>query len=190
MTAHSVRCAHGSVADFRETRHADGQRGVVFGGRGRLELRSLLLGGGHQWDANAPATEDAIAALVSASPVPLPSEYLALLRLSDGGAASLSGYPGYVRIWAARTAVEHNRDYEVERWLPGFVGFGDNGGPDMVGFDTRSGKPYRVCAIPFAPMEWEAAMGNVTDFSTFIQQLLPSENKHAEPCAEPDRSGC
>ena len=146
-----------------------------------IDLQSLLLGGGYQWEANSPATEDAIAALVSACPVELPSEYLALLRLSDGGTASLSGYPSYVRIWPAQTAVEYNRDYEVERWLPGFVGFGDNGGPDMVGFDTRSSQPYRVCAIPFAPMEWEAAMGEVADFSAFIRQLLPSESKQAEP---------
>ena len=140
-----------------------------------MDLRKLLQDGGHQWDGNPPAAEDDIAALVSSCPVPLPSEYLTLLQLSDGGDALLSGYPTYVRIWSARTAIEYNRDYEVQRWLPGFIGFGDNGGPDMVGFDTRSGQPYRVCAIPFAPMEWEAAMGDVSDFTAFIRQLLPRE---------------
>jgi SMI1/KNR4 family protein SUKH-1 len=148
----------------------------MFRRKRRMDLRTLLLGGGHQWDGNPPAAEDDIEALVSSSPAPLPSEYVALLRLSDGGQAQLSGYPSYVRIWSARTAIEYNRDYEVQQWLPGFVGFGDNGGPDMVGFDTRFGQPYRVCAIPFAPMEWEAAIGEVTDFSAFIRQLLPRHN--------------
>jgi hypothetical protein len=140
-----------------------------------MDLRTLLLGGGHQWDGNPPAAEEDIAALVAFTPVALPPQYIALLRLSDGGYAQLSGYPGYARIWAARTALDYNRDYEVQRWLPGFVGFGDNGGPDMIGFDTRAGQPYRVCAIPFAPMEWNAAMGAVADFATFIQQLLPTD---------------
>jgi SMI1 / KNR4 family (SUKH-1) len=140
-----------------------------------MELRKLLLDGDYQWDGNPPATEEAIAALISSFSLPLPSEYLALLRSSDGGHAHLSGYPSYVRIWPAVTAVEYNRDYEVERWVPGFIGFGDNGGPDMVGFDTRSGQPYRVFSIPFAPMEWEAAMGDMTDFTAFIQRVLPVE---------------
>jgi hypothetical protein len=142
-----------------------------------LELRTLLLGGGYKWDGHAPAAEEDIAALVAASPVPLPAEYLALLRLCDGGHASLSGYPSYVRIWPARTAIEYNLDYEVQRWLPGFVGFGDNGGSDMVGFDTRRGEPYPVCAVPYTPMEWEAAMGQEHDFGAFIRQLLPTRGE-------------
>jgi hypothetical protein len=142
-----------------------------------VELRTLILGGSHQWHGNSPAAEADIAALVAASPAPLPPDYLALLRLSDGGDASLSGYPSYVRIWPARTAIEYNRDYQVQKWLPGFIGFGDNGGPDMVGFDTRRGEPYMVCAVPFAPMEWEAAIGQMPDFGAFIRQLLPVEEE-------------
>jgi hypothetical protein len=150
-----------------------------------VELRALILGGGHQWDGNPPASEADIAALVAGSPVPLPAEYLALLRLSNGGTATLAGYPSYVRVWPARTAVEYNDGYEVQRWLPGFVGLGDNGGPDMVGFDTRAGEPYPVCAVPFVPMEWSAAMGTVPDFGAFIRQLLPVA-PDAEPGAAAD----
>ena len=138
-----------------------------------LELRSLILDGRHQWEGDPPASEDDIASLIASSLISLPAEYLDLLRMSNGGTASLSGYPSYVRIWPALRADEYNRDYEVQKWLPGFIGFGDNGGPDMVGFDTRHGEPYPVCAIPFAPMEWDAAMGQVPDFNAFIRQLLP-----------------
>ena len=138
-----------------------------------MDLRTLIVGGGHQWDGNPPASEADIAALIAGSHVPLPAEYLALLRLSDGGTATLAGYPSYVRVWPARAAVANNADYQVSKWLPGFVGFGDNGGPDMVGFDTRNGQPYPVCAVLFAPMEWSAAMGTVADFGAFLRQLLP-----------------
>lgn len=140
-------------------------------------LRTLLLGGGHRWDGNPPAISEDVAALLTATHVSLPEAYLELLRLSDGGHAFLSGDLGYVRIWPARTAVEYNRDYEVQKWLPGFVGFGDDGGPDMVGFDTRGTAPYPVCAVPFAPMEWDAVRGRVADFDVFIRQLLPVEQR-------------
>lgn len=142
-----------------------------------MQLQALLLNGGHQWVGNPPASEEDIATLVAASPVALPTDYLTLLRLNDGGTAMLGGYPSYVHVWPARTAVEYNRDYEVQKWLPGFVGIGDTGGPDMVGFDTRHGQPYPVCAVPFAPMEWKSALGQVPDFGTFIGQLLPVEEK-------------
>jgi hypothetical protein len=140
-----------------------------------VDLRSLLLGGDYQWEGNPPATPEDIAALEAAFPVPLPADYLALLRLSDGGEAGLSGYPTYVRLWPALKVIDHNEGYQVSHWLPGFIGFGDNGGPDMVGFDTRHGEPYPVCSVMFAPMEWEGAMGQVADFRAFISQLLPRE---------------
>jgi hypothetical protein len=138
-----------------------------------LDLKSLLLSGKYKWAGNPPATPEDIAALEAEFLVPLPTDYLSLLRLSDGGEAELSGYPDYVRIWPALTSINFNDGYQVSHWLPGFIGFGDDGGLEMVGFDTRHGEPYPVCAIPFAPMEWNAAMGQVTDFNAFIRQLLP-----------------
>src|SRR4051812_7238223 len=104
---------------------------------GTMQLREMLLGGRHQWHGMPPATPEAIGVLAAWSPAPLPPEYLDLLRISDGGEASLSGSPSYLRLWPARTVVESNLDYEVQRWVPGFVGVGDNGGPDIIGFDTR-----------------------------------------------------
>ncbi len=138
-----------------------------------MNLQLLLLSGEYRWDANPMAAEADITALVSFCPVVLPSEYLELLRSSDGGDAQRSGYPSYVRFWSARMAIEYNQSYEIERWLPGFVGIGDNGGSELVGFDTRFGQPYRVCTIPFVPMSWDDAVGNSIDFLAFIRQLLP-----------------
>ena len=149
-----------------------------------MDIRSLILSGGFQWEGNPPAVPDDIAALEAAFPVPLPTDYLSLLRVSDGGEAELSGYPTYVRIWPALKSINYNDGYQVSHWLLGFIGIGDNGGPDMVGFDTRQGEPYPVCSVPFAPMEWEAAMGRVPDFGAFISQLLPRESD-AEPLSWP-----
>nr|WP_310484185.1 hypothetical protein [Chamaesiphon sp. VAR_48_metabat_403] len=94
-----------------------------------------------------------------------------MLRSSDGGSAQLSGYPNYVRIWSARSAIEQNQAYEIQSCLPGFIGIGDNGGSELVGFDTRFGEPYRVCTIPSMPMAWEDALGDAIDFPTFIRRL-------------------
>jgi hypothetical protein len=136
-----------------------------------MDLQTLLLNGRDRWDGNSPAAAEDVAALVSWCPVELPSEYLELLRSSDGGDAQLSGYPNYVRIWSARSAIEQNQAYEIQSWLPGFIGIGDNGGSELVGFDTRGGEPYRVCTMPSMPMAWDDALGDALDFPTFIRRL-------------------
>ncbi|MCE9566910.1 MAG: SMI1/KNR4 family protein [Planctomycetes bacterium] len=138
------------------------------------KLRALVLGGGHQWDGDVPASPGEMADLIAWSPVPLPAEYLELLRLSNGGHASLAGYPSYSRIWPAQTAIESNQDYEVPEWVPGFVAFGDDGGEVLIGFDTRAGSPYPVRAVPFVPMAWSDATDVAGDFKEFIGRLLPS----------------
>ncbi len=96
-----------------------------------------------------------------------------LLRMSDGGHASLTGYPSYARVWPARTVIESNRDYEIQRCVPGFVGFGDDGGEVVIGFDTRTGSPYPICAVPFVPMEWASANEVAANFNEFIGRMLP-----------------
>jgi hypothetical protein len=106
----------------------------------------------------------------------LPASYLDFLRLSDGGHADMSGYPSYVRIWSARTVIQYNEGYEVKEFLPDFLGIGDNGGPDMLGFDLRAGQPYPMKAIPFTPMEWEAAIDVASDFDSFVLQILPKQS--------------
>jgi hypothetical protein len=137
-----------------------------------MKLQTLLAQSA--WDGNRPAAKPDITALVAWSPVPLPADYLALLRLSDGGHATRSEYPSYVRFWPARTVVEYNRDYEVQQWVPGLVGFGDDGGPVFVAFDTRRGPPYSIVAVPFAPMEFESAQVVAVDFAAFVAQLAAS----------------
>lgn len=148
-----------------------------------MELRTLLLSGEYQWEGNPPATPEDLASLEAAFPVPLPTDYLSLLQLSDGGEAELSGYPEYVRIWPAMQSINLNDGYLVSHWLPGFIGFGDDGSEEMVGFDTRLGEPYPVCAVPVAPMEWKTAMGKVMDFGAFISQLLPREQDAEQTAA-------
>jgi hypothetical protein len=133
-----------------------------------MDPRALL-------DGNLPVSAADLAALAEWSPAPLPAEYVAALRVSDGGHATRSAYPTYLRFWPARTVIEYNRDYEVQRWVPGLIGFGDDGGPTFLAFDTRRGPPYSVVVVPFASMEFAAAEIIAGNFAEFVGQLLPRE---------------
>ena len=127
-------------------------------------------------DGNPPASAADLAALAEWSPAPLPAEYLAYpSRLSMAGAPPGRSTRATSGSGPARTVVESNRDYEVQRWVPGLVGFGDDGGPVFLAFDTRSGQPYPVIVVPFAPMEFESAQVVAGSFEAFLGQLLPRE---------------
>ena len=80
------------------------------------------------WRGAPPASEAAIQELLVDCGLKLPRAYLDQLRLSNGGEGDLALEPGWVCFWSAEEIVECNRDYEVADNLPGFFGFGSNGG--------------------------------------------------------------
>jgi hypothetical protein len=70
---------------------------------------------------------------------------------------------------------KNNEGYQVQEWVPGFVGVGDDGGEVIVGFDTRSNPPYPVLVVPFVPMEFESSECVASDFAEFMTKLIRRE---------------
>lgn len=123
------------------------------------------------WDREPPADESAIEALVEQSGVDLPQDYLAFLRFSNGGDGHINIEPGWFQIWPAEEVVESNQFFELEEELPGFFGFGSNGGGEMLAFDMRSSQPWPVVMVPFGPLEAEFAIKIADDFLSFADAI-------------------
>jgi hypothetical protein len=86
-----------------------------------------------RWLPRPPAAAEAIARLERAADVPLPADYLELLRTCDGGEGALGLAPLWLVLWDADRAAEHGR---AEAW-PGLFAFGTNGGEETLAFDLR-----------------------------------------------------
>jgi hypothetical protein len=86
------------------------------------------------WRRGTPADPAVVDALARRHPG-LPAAYLAFLRVEDGSEGDLAVEPGWIRLWPAAEVEESNDGYEVAKWLPGFVGFGSNGGGELLVFD-------------------------------------------------------
>lgn len=114
----------------------------------------------------APAV---IAALESAFPG-LPDAYLAQVREDDSAEGDLAVDPGWIAFWPAADVARHNAGYRVSEFLPGFLGFGSNGGGELLAFDTRA-HPWRVCMIPFIPMDETEAVEIAPDFETLSRHF-------------------
>jgi hypothetical protein len=77
--------------------------------------------------------------------ISLPREYLAYVEAGGSSTGFTEGDPGYFQLWALDERAALHRDYGVEEFAPGFVGFGSNGGGELLAFD-HSGA---VFMIPF-----------------------------------------
>jgi SMI1 / KNR4 family (SUKH-1) len=129
------------------------------------------------------ADPDAISQLMAASPVPLPDEYVALLRLHDGGEGELGAELGWFCLWPAAEVLTNNQEYELPESLPGFFGFGSNGGGELLALDCRARPPWPVVIVPFIPLDAEEARRVAADFSGFVR-LLGRTFQDAEPSQE------
>ena len=122
------------------------------------------------WTHHEPAADPgAVAALSAAAEIELPAEYLALLRLSNGGGGPLGVEPGWFQLWPVEEILASNRDYEVHESLPGLFGFGSNGGGELLAFDTRRGPPWPVVMVPFISMEEDTIIDVAKNFAEFLR---------------------
>ena len=98
--------------------------------------------------------------------VQLPAPYLVYL---EGGAdvASTEGAPGYFQLWPPDEILEMNRSYRVAEYAPGFLGFGSDGGGEMLAFD-RDGA---VFMLPFAGMAPKEAKKIASSWSEIAARI-------------------
>ena len=74
-----------------------------------------------------------------------PKDYLSYIEGGGADCGFTEGDPGYFQLWALEEVEALNRDYKVSEFAPGFVGFGSDGGGEMLAFDSNGA----VFMIPF-----------------------------------------
>jgi len=110
-----------------------------------------------QWDRAPGATPEAISTLVASLSLKLPIDYLDFLQFSNGADGPLPVQPLWCSLFKAEELVVCNQDYEIAKYLPGYLAIGSSGGGEVILFDTRT---WRVCTVPVLFAEehiWEIA---------------------------------
>lgn len=113
----------------------------------KLGFEELL----EDFSGNDPVAENGLPAIETKLGKTLPADYKELLEISNGGEGSLG--KEYLMIWAVEELVEYNQQYEVEKYAPGWLVFGSNGGGEAYAFDYRSGQFGGVVKVPFVGMD-------------------------------------
>jgi hypothetical protein len=115
-----------------------------------------------------PATLESIAEAEKSLNRTLPHDYVAFLAAQDGG----EGWIGksFTRLWSVAELATSNLSYEVEKWVPGLLIFGSDGGNEAFGFDYRQ-PAVKVVRIPFIVMDWVDAKPFGENFDNFLEEL-------------------
>jgi hypothetical protein len=72
-------------------------------------------------------------------------------------------------LWPSGQIEKLNSEYQVQNYLPQYIGFGTDGGDEMLTINTNDGKIY---SIPFIPMDEKEAVlvsENLDKFATLIE---------------------
>ncbi len=78
----------------------------------------------------------------------------------------------------------NNREYQLTEFLPGFFGFGSNGGGELLALDCRGRPPWPVNMVPFIPLDAAEAQPVAADFGGFVRLLgrvCPDADADAAP---------
>jgi hypothetical protein len=99
--------------------------------------------------------------------IELPRDYLDYIEKDGVDAASTEGQPGYFQLWHPDDIEKMNRDYKVADYAAGFLGFGSDGGGEMLAFDSTGS----VYMIPFVGMEPEEAQKIAESWSEIASRI-------------------
>ena len=80
----------------------------------------------------------------------LPSDYIAYLEGTGVAEGFTEGLPGCFALWHPDEIEASNRDLQVATYAPGFLGFGTDGGGELLAFDG-SGAVFMLPMIGMEP---------------------------------------
>ena len=97
----------------------------------------------------------------------LPAQYVDYFAGDGPKEGGLTVEPGWFQLWPPAEIDKLNRNYRVPEFAPGFLGFGSNGGGELLAFDSNG----RVVMIPFIPMSSEEALPVASSWQDFVEKI-------------------
>lgn len=125
------------------------------------------------WKLNSRITKDVFHGVVTSLGMSLPADYVQFLQEHNGG----EGFIGdnYLILWRAEEIPQFNREYEVDKYAPGIILFGSDGGGEGYGFDSRE-KGMPIVRVPFIGMDLKYATVVASSFNGLITYLSTNKN--------------
>lgn len=102
--------------------------------------------------------------------IPLPNDYIAYIEAKGVSEEFTEGLPGYLALWHPDEIEANNKDFQVETYAPGFLGFGTDGGGELLAFDASGA----VFMLPLIGMEPRYANRIADSWHEVAQRITPT----------------
>ena len=99
--------------------------------------------------------------------IKLPEEYVRYCVGFGPKEGGISVQPLWFQLWPLTEVEQLNRDYQIAEFAPGYLGFGSNGGGELLAFDADG----RVFMMPFVGMGNEHAWLVAESWSGFVEKM-------------------
>lgn len=97
----------------------------------------------------------------------IPASYMAYITSGALAEGSMDGEPGYFVLWPLDEIAQNNADVEIEKYAPGFVAFGGNGGGELLAFDHTGA----VVMLPMIGLEAQYANKIAKSWEDFEKRI-------------------
>ncbi len=97
----------------------------------------------------------------------LPANYEAYVSSGALTEGSVEGEPGYFVLWPLDEIAQNNADVDIQKYAPGFVAFGGNGGGELLAFD-RTGA---VVMLPMIGLDVQHAIKIAESWEAFEKRI-------------------
>lgn len=121
-----------------------------------------------QFNKHPPATPEQIETFSSATGLTLPPDYKSFLSVANGG-EGMVGTNAYLILWGIEELTPLNKAYQVEKYVPGLLFFGSDGGGEAYAFNTCN--KMRVVRVPFVGMGVSTVQPIAENFTDFLEYL-------------------
>ncbi|MFL0267407.1 SMI1/KNR4 family protein [Candidatus Clostridium radicumherbarum] len=99
--------------------------------------------------------------------IKFPSDYIEFMLFSNGCEGTIG--ESYISIWPIEELIDTNENLEVEKYTPGLVLFGSDGGGEAFAFDMR-GDTIKYIMVPYM-LEFDALIEQGNTIFNFFDRL-------------------
>jgi hypothetical protein len=114
-----------------------------------------------------PASLQTIATVENKLGVKFPRDYIELMMYSNGCEGNIG--ESYIQIWPIEEVIDANEACEVEKYTPGLILFGSDGGGEAFAFDMREDK-IKYIMVPYM-LEFDAVIEQGSSLLVFFERL-------------------
>jgi len=128
-----------------------------------------------EWFKVDGASSEAIEKLKAICGIQLPTEYLDLLRYSNGGEGPIPVNPFNFCLDSAETVTNNLTEKTFEEFFPGFLVIGGSGGGELIALDLRNLTKKQVVALDATNSDIDESRMLIAETFTDFLDLIGKE---------------